>query len=175
MSEFIENPAAGHNGGFEDHVDGMPTQWQLYTPATVPNSDFDLILDESEANEGRYSLHFNIRTCKRSGGWGSPGLAKEWFQPAGSRFRLRFQVKAIDCEWNARVGGVAPKEGEWQPLNVASADGDWQGYQFDLQQPPQFSTARFELSILSPGKFWIDGFQVEVLNPTAYTQVRPDS
>lgn len=39
MSEIIRDDSAGMNGGFEKDESGLPVNWLVYSPKTVPNSD----------------------------------------------------------------------------------------------------------------------------------------
>ena len=48
MSEYVADSSAGLNGSFETVESGLPVNWIVYTPRTVPDGDFDVSLD-SEA------------------------------------------------------------------------------------------------------------------------------
>ena len=52
MSETIEDKSAGFNGGFEITKSGLPVNWQVYTPNTIKDSDFDIIIDTEDFKEG---------------------------------------------------------------------------------------------------------------------------
>ena len=61
MSEIIEDSSAGMNGSFEYSKSGLPVNWLLYTPNTVPEGDFDIIIDTAEFKDGKQSLKFLVR------------------------------------------------------------------------------------------------------------------
>jgi hypothetical protein len=48
MSETNQDQSTGIKGSFKQVQSGLPVNWILYTPKTVPTGDFDLILDTAE-------------------------------------------------------------------------------------------------------------------------------
>ena len=56
MSESVTDDSAGMNGGFEITEDDLPVNWVVYTPATIPTGDYDLVIDTVEYKEGKQSL-----------------------------------------------------------------------------------------------------------------------
>jgi len=56
MSEQIRDKTAGMNGSFEITKSGLPVNWLVYTPKTIPEGDYDLIIDTMEYKEGKQSL-----------------------------------------------------------------------------------------------------------------------
>ena len=74
MSEQIQDKSAGLNGGFEVSKNGLPVNWLMYTSKTVPNADFEIILDKKDFKEGSQSLRFDVKKCEDIGGWKSPGF-----------------------------------------------------------------------------------------------------
>ena len=45
MSQHAVDKTAGLNGSFEVSEKELPVNWLLYTPNTVPDADFQIILD----------------------------------------------------------------------------------------------------------------------------------
>ena len=78
MSQTESDPSAGFNGGFESERSGLPVNWILYTPETVPEADFDLVVDSGDFHSGVRSLKFVVRECSGVGGWRSPGFCNEF-------------------------------------------------------------------------------------------------
>ena len=58
MSESVLDESTGMNGGFEVTESGLPVNWLVYTPRTVPTGDFDVVIDTAEYRSGRQSLKF---------------------------------------------------------------------------------------------------------------------
>ena len=93
MSEHVKDDSAGINGGFEVAVQGLPVNWLLYTPNTVPKGQFEIILDKEDFKEGTQSLKFEVQECSPTGGWHSPGFTKQFDIENGSTIKLSFGVK----------------------------------------------------------------------------------
>jgi len=68
MSEEIYDKTVGMNGSFEVTESGLPVNWLIYTPETIPTGDYDLIIDTTEYKDGRQSLKFLVRECSPTGG-----------------------------------------------------------------------------------------------------------
>ena len=83
MSESVLDESVGLNGGFEVTKNGLPVNWLVYTPATIPTGDYDLVIDTVEYKEGKQSLKFVVRDCAPTGGWHSPGFSKEYEATSG--------------------------------------------------------------------------------------------
>ena len=77
MSEYVGDASAGLNGSFETYESGLPVNWIVYTPNTVPDGDFEVALVSGETKDGSHSLRFDVRACAATGGWKSPGMAVE--------------------------------------------------------------------------------------------------
>ena len=58
MSVIIRDDTAGINGSFEVTKSGLPVNWLLFTPKTIENSDFNIILYSTEHKDGKLSLKF---------------------------------------------------------------------------------------------------------------------
>ena len=69
MSEYVEDKSAGLNGSFEVSENGLPVNWIMYTPNTIPDADFQIILDKDIFKEGKQSLKFEVERCSSTGGW----------------------------------------------------------------------------------------------------------
>jgi len=162
FSEEVKDPSAGFNGGFEVSKHGLPVNWLMYTPNTVPNSKFEIILDKEDFKEGKQSLRFEVEECASTGGWGSPGFTNQFDAIEGTTYALSFWIKNKGSEIRISAGGVSPKSGDMKTL-LRSNDqiNDWKQYSYDVPIAKEFSELRIEVNVLSPGTFWIDDIQIE--------------
>jgi len=162
MSEGVLDESVGMNGSFEVTESGLPVNWLVYTPKTVPTGDFDIIIDTLEYKDGKQSLKFQVRECSSQGGWHSPGFGMEFPAVAGQTYRVSFWFKNAGSEYRVRVGGVSAKEGEYDTI-VQSAENteDWTLIKYDYAVQPPYERLRFQLNILQPGTFWIDDIRIE--------------
>ena len=116
MSEKVEDKSAGLNGGFEVSKNGLPVNWQMYTPNTVPGAVFKIVLDKDDFKEGEQSLKFEVEKCSSIGGWKSPGFTNEFFEvgkyEGEGRYKLSFWVKNNGAKFNITAGGITAKEQE---------------------------------------------------------------
>lgn len=165
MSEYSADQAAGLNGGFEISKKGLPVNWLMYTPKTVPNAEFEIILDREIYKEGVQSLKFDVKKCESIGGWHSPGFTNEFsevgkFKGPG-RYVVSFWVRNSNSKFNISAGGVEAKGGEMKTLieEDKSIPG-WQYFQYEVAVP-EARWLRMELTILQPGVFWIDDIRIE--------------
>jgi len=157
MSETVLDQSAGMNGGFEVSESGLPVNWLVYTPKTIPTGDYDLIIDTVEYQAGKQSLKFVVRECSADGGWHSPGLSREFSATPGTTYTVGFWVKNDGAEFHVRIGGVSAKEGQYETMARSSETiATWRYYEQKYTMPPEFDRIRFELNILRPGTFWID-------------------
>ena len=74
MSRIIKGDDKKMNGGFEIVKESLPVNWYFYSPETVPEGDFDIIVDAANFKEGKKSVKFLVRKCTSVGGRYSPGL-----------------------------------------------------------------------------------------------------
>ena len=167
MSEQEIDETAGLNGGFELTKNGIPVNWLMYTPETVPTGDFTITLDKSEFLEGSQSLRFDIKECSSDGGWHSPGFTNEFFEVGKymgpAKYKLRFWAKNDGTRWKMTAGSVESHGGEMNSL-IDSDDNlsEWELFEYEINvQEDQW--LRVQLNLLSPGTFWIDDFQVEIM------------
>lgn len=162
LSEEVRDPSVGRNGGFEHARGGLPVNWLVYSPRTVPGASFTLALDEDEHPEGERSLFFDVASCSSDGGWRSPGIAQEVPAEPGATYRVRFRVRSEGCAWSVRTGAVSAKRGALETVEGTElADGAWHEVSRELTIPPGLERLRFELSVLSPGRLWVDDVRVE--------------
>lgn len=162
MSETINRTSAGLNGDFEITVSGLPVNWILYTPKTVPDADFDLIIDTEEFKSGKQSLKFIVRECTQTGGWHSPGFTREIDAIPGANYRVTFWIKNAGSEYRFIVGGVSAKTGEYGvDMRSSESIDEWRKIEYDFKMPDSYKRLKFELNILKPGTIWIDDLKVE--------------
>ena len=156
-SESVLDPSVGINGGFETVRSGLPVNWLLYTPKTVREGDFDIVIDTVEKVEGKQSLKFVVRKCSSEGGWLSPGFAQEIAALPRSAYTIGFWVKNSGAEVTIRAGGVTADNATYQTLlKTSGATGGWMHVTGNVMVPAGSSRLRLELSITRPGTFSID-------------------
>lgn len=157
MSESVLDESVGMNGGFEVTESGLPVNWLVYTPATIPTGDYDLVIDTIEYKGGTQSLKFVVRDCSPVGGWHSPGFSQEYDAISGVTYTVGFWVKNEAAEFQVRVGGVTAFKGEYETI-VRSSDTipTWRHYQHAFTMPEESDRLRLEVNVLRPGTFWID-------------------
>lgn len=161
ISQHVEDPAAGINGGFEHAQSGLPVNWIVYSPTTVDAGRYELLLDRTDFREGEQSLRFLVHSCSPAGGWHSPGITQEYPAEPGTTCALTFWVKNEGCDWAVSIGGVTATTGEYEVLAGAGvAQGSWQRVVRRYTLPPGYERLRFELSITSPGSLWIDDVRI---------------
>ena len=162
MSKQIRDKTAGMNGSFEIAKSGLPVNWLVYTPTTVPTGEFDIIIDTTEYNDGKQSLKFLVRECSPVGGWWSPGFCNEYQALPGEIYRISFWIKNHESEFLIRIGGVSVSKGEYDTIvNSDETINDWQLFEYYYTIPEKMKAIRFELNILQPGTFWIDDLKIE--------------
>jgi hypothetical protein len=161
MSELISDKDAGLNGSFEITKSGLPVNWLVYTPRTIPEGDYDLIIDTMEYKEGKQSLKFLVRECSPVGGWYSPGFCNEYTANPGEIFRISFWIKNHESEFIIRIGGVSASRGAYDTI-VKSKDAtdNWKLFDYYYTIPENMKAIRFEMNILQPGTFWIDDIKI---------------
>jgi hypothetical protein len=161
MSETQTDPTVDLNGGFEVSKKGIPVNWLMYTPNTVPDGKFEIILDKEEYKEGKQSLKFKVEECVSTGGWFSPGFTNQFDVEKESVQNLSFWLKNKGTEFRIMAGGVAPMTGDMKTLIQSSEEiNDWKYYEFSVPISVEFDQLRLEVNILKPGTFWIDDLQI---------------
>jgi hypothetical protein len=165
MSEIIVDKTAVLNGGFEVSKNGLPVNWLMYTPNTVPDADFQIILDKEIFKEGKQSLKFNVKKCSSIGGWKSPGFTNEFFEVGRyrgeGRYKLSFWVKNAGAEFSITAGGVSAQGANMTTLIKEHEQiDDWKLLEYEIDVPTD-RWLRMQLNILQPGTFWIDDIRIE--------------
>lgn len=165
MSEQVKDESAGMNGGFEVSKNGIPVNWLMYTPNTVPDADFDIVLDEEVFKEGKQSLRFDVVNCSSNGGWHSPGFTNEFFQDdeieGEVHYTVSFWIKNEGSKFKISAGPVSAMEGNMTVLiNEDEQISDWKLLEYQIIIPKE-EWLRIELNILQPGTFWIDDLQIK--------------
>jgi hypothetical protein len=161
MSEQITDDRAGLNGGFEFAQSGLPVNWLMYTPKTVPEGDFMIVLDTVDFTEGKQSLKFVVNACSSNGGWHSPGFCKEFPADPGTRWKISFRIKNSDSRFLIRIGGVGSSSGKYETIIHSGEKMDtWQEIDYRYTIPEKMNRLRIEVSILEPGIFWIDDIRI---------------
>jgi hypothetical protein len=162
MSKQIRDKTAGMNGSFEISKSGLPVNWLVYTPETVPEGDFDIITDTTEYKDGKQSLKFLVRECSSVGGWWSPGFCNEYRALPGEIYRISFWIKNQGSEFLIKIGGISASRGEYDTIVKSQETIDnWQLFEYYYTIPEKMTAIRFELNILHPGTFWIDDLKIE--------------
>jgi len=162
LSEREADPAAGWNGGFEKARNGLPVNWLVSTPKTVPDAEFEVALDRDERREGRQSLRFVVERCSAAPGRLSPGIAQEIAADSGRAYAISFWIKSSGCAWDASFGGVTAKTGDARTIDGAGVPrGVWSRVESVYVMPPGMERLRFTLDVLSPGRLWIDDVRVD--------------
>jgi hypothetical protein len=165
FSEGEIDKSAGLNGGFEISKNDLPVNWWIYTPKTVPDADFEIVLDKNVYKEGKQSLKFDVKKCTSVGGWRSPGFTTEFFEVGrfrgDSRYKLSFWVKNEGSTFIISAGGVSTKKGNMTTLILEKNQiSDWKLLEYQINIPKD-RWLRMELNILQPGTFWIDNIKIE--------------
>ncbi|OFX91936.1 MAG: hypothetical protein A2X05_03625 [Bacteroidetes bacterium GWE2_41_25] len=166
MSEYITDENAGKNGSFEITKSGLPVNWILYTPKTIPTGDYDLIIDTTEYKDGKQSLKLLVRECSPDGGWHSPGFCMQYKAEPEESYHVSFWVKNELSEFIARIGGVSATKGRYDTIVKSNETiTSWQIFEYTYIIPPGMNNIRFEMNILQPGSFWIDDLKIERMSP----------
>ncbi len=162
MSEIEKDTSVGINGGFEVVKNGIPVNWLVYTPNTVPDGEFTISFDEDDFKEGTQSLKFEVKACSSIGGWKSPGFSNQFDAQKGSTYLLSFWIKNEGAEFQVRAGGVAPMTGDEKILMISNEEiDDWKQFEFSVPVREEFDQLRLEVNVLQPGTFWIDDIKIE--------------
>jgi len=162
MSRQIRDKTAGMNGSFEITKSGLPVNWLVYTPETVPKGDFDIIIDTTEYKDGNQSLKFLVRECSSVGGWWSPGFCNEYPANPGDIFRISFWIMNNGTEYYAKIGGITATSGNYDTIVRSNEYSDeWKSIEYYYTIPENMNAIRFEMNIIKPGSFWIDDIKIE--------------
>jgi hypothetical protein len=175
MSESIRKPSAGMNGGFEHTKSDLPVNWIVYSPSTIPTGNYELSFDTEDFKEGKQSLKFLVHECSATGGRHSPGITQEYPAKPGESYLVSYWVKNDGCSYTVIAGGVDAKTGHYETID--SSPGRTQAWKFvkhEFKLPRKYKRVRFELSIRSPGRLWIDDVKIEqITRESSDTRARP--
>ena len=164
MSEKETDESAGVNGGFEVTKNGLPVNWLMYTPNTVRDGEFEIIIDKNVFKEGKQSLRFDVINCSSTGGWHSPGFTNEFFDSGKfegeGTYKLGFWIKNDGTKFRVEAGGVSPYKGDMKVL-IESVEQieNWKYFEYKINVPKE-RHLRMELNILKAGTLWVDDVQI---------------
>jgi len=162
MSEYIPDKTAGMNGSFEVTKSGLPVNWLVYTPKTIPTGDYDLIIDTVEFKDGKQSLKFLVRECSANGGWHSPGFCNQYKADPGDTYKVSCWIKNVESEFIIRIGGISATKGQYDTIfRSKETINSWQFLNYTYSIPEKMDFIRFEMNIIQPGTFWIDDVKIE--------------
>lgn len=164
-SVLIRGDDCRMNGSFEHVKNGFPVNWCYYAMETVPDGDFDILIDSVQSKEGKRSLKFQVRTCSSIGGWYSPGFFEEFKVLPGQTYKISFCVLNQGCDFKVGVstgmkGNPGPSE---TILRTNGKYSDWHYFEYSFTIPLVNDNIRFEANILSPGTIWFDDIRIEGL------------
>lgn len=163
------------NGDFEITKQGLPVNWNYYTSEKVPDSDFDIVTDNTISVKGNNSLRFTIRKCESIGGWHSPGFFKEFKVQPGEIYNVSFWAINKGCMLKVRAEtGMKGIPGISETVVSAQETfSDWKYYSHAIQIPENNDNIRLEVNILSPGTIWFDDVRIEGVTDTTERKVYP--
>lgn len=163
MSEIEIDESAGLNGSFEMSRAGLPVNWQMYTPNTVPESKFEIVLDTLNFKEGKQSLRFEVVECQLIGGWKSPGLTRQFKDKTEGSYKLSFWFINKGATFYLNAGGVSANQGYMKKLIASDEEVDqWKYMEYEITVEKD-NMLRLEWSVLKPGVFWLDDVRIEKL------------
>lgn len=150
------------NGSFEFARSGLPVNWYVFTPNTVPDSDFDIVVDQEDPKDGKNSLKFVVRKCASAGGRLSPGFTNEFEASPGKFYKISFWIRNRGSQFIIKAGGVTAKTGETKTIvNSSETINSWRLVEYKYALPKEYNRIAFELNIIQPGTFWIDDIKIE--------------
>lgn len=162
LSESVQDNSVGMNGGFEQTRSGLPVNWLVYSPSTIPTGDYELLFDTDDFKEGRQSLRFLVHECSATGGRESPGIAQQYPAIPGESYLVSFWIKNEGCEYVVIAGGVSADTAQYSTIDSSEGTTDsWKLVEQLVTIPQQYAEIRFELSVRSPGSLWIDDVKIE--------------
>ncbi|MCC6372178.1 MAG: carbohydrate binding domain-containing protein [Bacteroidia bacterium] len=164
MSESVNDPAIGLNGGFETVEDNLPVNWLVNTPKTCGSGSFEIVADTSDKKEGHQSLCFKVQQCSDKGGRYSPGIAQEIPVKTGEDYLISFWIKNSETNFKIDMSAVsAHQRSDGPKLTAVDSLNVWRWYSYHYQIPASMNRLRLEVSVLKSGTFWIDAIKVEKL------------
>ncbi len=171
MSESVRSKSAGLNGGFEHVRSGLPANWLVYSPSTIPTGKYELVFDRTDFKEGEQSMRFLVYECSGKVGWHSPVFAQEVSAKPGDSYLVSFWIKNDGCKYVVQAGGVDAKTAQYETVDSSQkAAKSWRFVEYPITIPKKYDRIRFELSIRSPGSLWIDDVKIAAINDNGGTQ-----
>ena len=154
---------AGMNGGFEKTRPDLPVNWAFYGSKAYKNQQYQILLDRNEYTEGTQSLCFDVDTIQNTRYiWKNPGLLQTYRAIPGESYRIRFTYRNNGCHFRASIGSEKSRGAHQETLKETKESTlTWKTVEYSYTVPEEYRTIRFELSILSPGQFWIDDIRIE--------------
>lgn len=176
FGRISRDKTAGDNLSFETVKNGLPVNWYFNTAHSINQNfiytpkekvDFDIAVIDNNAKEGNNYLKFTVRKCG-PGLRTYPGIFNEFEKSPGKTFRVGFWVKNKGCKYKVIVSAVRPKGGGPCKTTIVcdSVDNEeWRHLDLDQHICPSMDRLRFEVQILTPGTFMIDGISIDEQNP----------
>ena len=127
----------------------LPVNWLMYTPHTVPDSEFKIIIDNENFIEGRQSLKFDVKRCQTTGGWYSPGFTNQFHEvgrfKGEASYEVKFWIMNDGTRFRINAGGVNAFEGEMNTVLEDDEDiSEWKMVEFTIDVPKEMEL-RLEL------------------------------
>ena len=166
MSEIVTDRSAGLNGSFEVTKSGLPVNWHIYSPGTIPSGNYKLIFDNVVFKSGKQSLKFDVKDCSSDGGWLSPGCFQTVPASTGKSYKISFWLKNQECEYRLLIGSERPQMPGYhsgKTYHSKESIPNWKQFEHQYTIPEGFENIKFELNILQPGVLWLDDVKIEEL------------
>jgi hypothetical protein len=162
MSESYTDKSAGFNGSFDFIKEGLPVNWLAYTPKTTRDAKFVMSVDTHDVAEGKHAMKWKVEHCSATGGWMSPGLAKEFLCTPGTTYLIEFWIKNTGASFRFKTDAVSSKYNFKGPeFNSNERTDVWKKVTQKITVPANFSRLRIEFSILGSGTVWLDNVSVK--------------
>jgi len=157
-----KDSSAGLNGGFEKVKFALPLNWDIKAPDGYKKT-YDIIYDTIDAKEGKQSLKFEIQKVVPSEKTISKPGFYAWIDATkGKKYKVSFWVKNNGCDFKVSVN--TPGKRNQKPIVRTNEDfTEWKYFEHIQTVPKNFSNIFFELTLFSPGEFWIDDVKIEKL------------
>lgn len=165
-SQMVQDDNRKMNGGFEIVKENLPVNWYFYSPETVAEGDFDIIVDTVHFKEGKQSLKFLVRKCSSIGGRLSPGFFGSFITQPDETYTISFWMMNKGCNVLIRVGSQGDRASQTREetiLKTADTISEWKYIEYSYTMP-SLDNIRFEVNILASGSFWIDNIKIEGIN-----------
>ncbi|OYU96275.1 MAG: hypothetical protein CFE21_07690 [Bacteroidetes bacterium B1(2017)] len=158
----------------------LPVNWYFFTQTALNakkdkrvESDFDILIDSTDAIEGSKSVKFVVRACD-SLQWKSPGLFQEFEVASPGMYEVSFWVKNKGCNFEATISAITLKGGPPSEAKfIRSKDTlvNWTKYTVQRDMPIGLDRIRLDLILKSPGTFQLDDFRIVRLDQPKASKV----